>query len=844
MASPITLDAIPSNRPLRPRIGLSLKILMPALAVSIIAAMVLYGWFGQKFAQQGVEDLRSRLQVFTSTQAVELAEAIWTFDQRTIDRLFRSYACNRELFQANLFDAKGDILAQVQGIRPKGSFQTLVCEEKIVRKSVDETYEIGRLEVTYHDESIRQNLANRRVADLMTLSALILLLALAIGLAVHIQIGMPLHRLRESLKRNAAKGLREPLVWSSRDEIGDVLTAYNTLLTEVDRQTHHLVTINAALEMENNQRKRAEERLMLTAKAIENSHEGIVITDKKGMILHVNPSFTNITGYTAEEVVGRKTNVLSSGRYPKEFYREMRKELHEQGRWAGEIWNRRKNGTTYPQWLTISAVLNQESEATHYVGVFHDITEYKQQQEAIEFHAYHDPLTGLPNRLLFEDRLHMAIAQAQRHEHKLALLFLDLDNFKNINDSLGHAAGDMLLKELASRLGGVLRSEDTLSRQGGDEFTIILSKVASGEEAAQVSRRILEVLGRPFRYQETELHSSASIGIAIYPNDGPAPGELVKNADLAMYKAKQLGRNNCQFFAREMDNVAQRRFSLEARLRKAIEHQEFELYYQQITGVRSNRITGCEALIRWRQGDTIVSPAEFIPLAEETGLIIPIGSWVLAEACRQASCWNRERKPGLTMSVNISARQFSRPDFEEMIENAMSTYGLASGILQLELTESVLMANLDANGKRLEKLRRMGVRVVLDDFGTGYSSLLYLKRLPLDGLKIDRAFVKDIPHQADSKAIVAAIIQLAKGLNLEVVAEGVEVREQRDYLQSLGCRFYQGYLAGFPVPPKEFEKLLPAGGRTVVLLRPQEDAQRKRREDGSTNKGIAHAETL
>jgi len=571
-------DPVPTDHPAKLRVGLSVKVLIPALGVSIIAAIVLYGWFGQKLAHQSIEDLGSRLQVFTSTQAAEMAEAIWTFDQGTIDRLFRSYTCNRDLLQARLFDSKGDILAQVQGSSPVGAYQVFSSEQKITRRSGDEVYEIGRLEVVYHDGSIRGNLAEQRIADLMTMSALIFFLAVAIGFAIHIQIGMPLRRLRESLNRNAAHGLHEPLTWSRGDEIGDVVASYNGLLSEGRRQTRHLEQINAALEVENSQRRQAEERFKLAAKAIENSHEGIIITDKAGIILHVNPSFTSITGYDAEEVEGRKTTVLSSGRNSEEFYREMIERLVKQGRWAGEIWSRRKDGLNYPQWLTISAVLNKAGQTTHYVGVFHDITEYKQQQEAIEYQAYHDPLTGLPNRLLFDDRLRMAVAQAQRHGYKLALLFLDLDNFKHINDSLGHTVGDMLLKELSARLAGALRTEDTLSRIGGDEFTIVLPRITCREEAVQVSQRIQEVLRHPFIHQGVELFSSASIGIAIHPNDGTNPEELIRNADLAMYRAKHLGRNNCQFFTTKMDSPAQLRFSLKIERRNGIGCEEFEQY--------------------------------------------------------------------------------------------------------------------------------------------------------------------------------------------------------------------------------------------------------------------------
>jgi diguanylate cyclase (GGDEF)-like protein/PAS domain S-box-containing protein len=571
-------------------------------------------------------------------------------------------------------------------------------------------------------------------------------------------------------------------------------------------------------------RKHAEERLKLAATVFEYSIEGIVITDPVGTILSVNPGFTAITGYPPEEVLGKNPRVLKSDRHPPEFYQAMWRQIATAGSWSGEIWNRRKNGEAYPEWLTISAIRNERGEISHYVSIFHDITEIKRQQEAIEFQAHHDALTGLPNRVLFADRLDMALAQIGRSGAKLAVLFLDLDNFKHINDSLGHAVGDLVLQELARRLKKVLRAVDTISRQGGDEFIAILPEIHASEYAGVAAQRILESLHHPFRPQDHELYATASIGIAIAPDDGAAPGDLIKNADLAMYRAKELGRNNYQFFAQGMDTLAHHRLSLESRLRKALDREEFELHYQPVIDLATGGIAGAEALVRWRYGNKLIAPNEFIPLSEETGLILGLGAWVLATACRQAKAWRDLGYRDLAMAVNISSRQFSQADFVDRIDSVLTSTGLPPEALLLEITESVLMANIDIASEQMRRLKDMGVKIMLDDFGTGYSSLAYLKRLPLDGLKIDRSFVMDIHRSADSKAIADAVISLARALELGVVAEGVETLEQLDYLREHVRGHIQGFYASPPVTPESFEKLLAVG----FLIQPNPAASPER----------------
>jgi len=562
-------------------------------------------------------------------------------------------------------------------------------------------------------------------------------------------------------------------------------------------------------------RKRAEEELVFAAKVFEHSIEGIVVTDKDGKILRVNPAFSLITGYTPEEAIGQNPRVLKSDRHDVAFYQKMWEQLGREGQWSGEIWNRRKSGEVYPEWLTINAVRNPYGQITNYVSIFHDITELKRQQEALEHQAQHDALTGLPNRVLFNDRLEMALARMRRKKTRLALLFLDLDHFKNINDGFGHAAGDNLLVELSQRLQGHLRIGDTLARQGGDEFLVLLPEIESVEDAGLIATRLLESLHAPFFHGDIEYFVTASIGVTIAPDDGSAVDVLVKNADMAMYRAKNLGRNSYQFFTPELDAQAHRRLFLEAKLRKGIELGEFELHYQPQVHCGTGAVVGAEALIRWRHEGALISPAEFIPLAEESGLILPLGEWVLRTAARQIKGW-QDAGFHLDVSVNVSSRQFAGQALPQLLRDVLSTTGLRAGRIYFEITESILMDDIVRAQRILEELRPMGGKFYLDDFGTGYSSLSYLKRLPLDGLKIDRSFIRDLDADADSRAIAAAIVSLAETLNLAVVAEGVETEAQLAILQAMSdTMIIQGYLASPPVPADRFAALL-EGGRGLL----------------------------
>ncbi|HET7775229.1 MAG TPA: EAL domain-containing protein [Azospira sp.] len=550
------------------------------------------------------------------------------------------------------------------------------------------------------------------------------------------------------------------------------------------------------------QHRRAEERLLLAEKVFANSPEAIMICDQANRIISVNRAFCDITGYEQEEVLGQDPRILSSGRHDKDFYGQMWHTLRETGAWAGEIWDRRKNGEVYPKWMTINAVHDAQSGAlTHYITLFSDITERKETEARIHHLAHHDPLTGLPNRFTLEARLEQSLADARRHGNKVAVMFMDLDRFKTINDSLGHAVGDSLLMEIAHRLRAAVRESDTVARLGGDEFVVVLPDVEGANDAAHVAGKIIEEVARDLKVGAHELHTSASIGISLYPDDGETVPAVMQNADTAMYHAKAIGRNNFQFFAAAMNRAATERLELERKLRQAMTNQEFELHFQPQFALAADRITGVEALLRWRHPeDGLIPPDRFIPIAEETGLIVGIGDWVLVAACRQLKTWLVAGLPPLRMAVNLSTRQLRHQEFPQRVAAILEETSVPAVLLELEITESGVMEHPEEAIQTLHALNDMGVTLAIDDFGTGYSSLSYLKLFPIDRLKIDRSFVRDIERDPDDAAIARGTIALAHSLGLEVVAEGVETAAQLDMLATDGCDEVQGYFFSRPLP--------------------------------------------
>jgi diguanylate cyclase (GGDEF)-like protein/PAS domain S-box-containing protein len=562
------------------------------------------------------------------------------------------------------------------------------------------------------------------------------------------------------------------------------------------------------------ERKQAEERLRQSAVVFESTAEGVMITDADKNIIAVNKAFTEITGFEPEEAIGSTPKILRSERQDEAFYLSMWRDIVHTGRWQGEIWNRRKSGEIHPEWMTISVVRDSNGRVVNYVGVFSDITAIKRSQEQLNHLAHHDPLTDLPNRLLFSARLTHAIEHAKRNDRRVALLYLDLDRFKNVNDTLGHPVGDQLLQMVAWRMRDHLRECDTVARLGGDEFVVTLDDVDDGADATVVAQKLLDVFMEPFVVADNELHLGASIGIAVFPQDGHDMATLLKNADAAMYLAKEQGRNTYRFYTTELSAEAEERFHLESGLRHALEREEFALYYQPQVDMVTRRVIGAEALLRWHHPELgLVAPDRFIPLAEDTGLILPIGEWVLQEACRQFVAWQAEGVPLERISVNLSGVQVQRGNLVATVQKNLVDSGIDPRRLELEITESQIMQHPEQAAVILDGLQELGVELAIDDFGTGYSSLSYLKRFPLDNLKVDKSFVHDIPHDPNDAAIVRAVIALSENLQLRVTAEGVETEAQRDFLLAHGCRQAQGWLFGRPVPAQEFAATFGAATR-------------------------------
>jgi diguanylate cyclase (GGDEF)-like protein/PAS domain S-box-containing protein len=546
------------------------------------------------------------------------------------------------------------------------------------------------------------------------------------------------------------------------------------------------------------ERKLAEEKLRLSATVLEHIADGVMVVDAYGRIVAINPAFSQITGYTESEALGQDSSITRSARHDEAFYQRLWEDLIESGFWRGEIWNMRKNGEVYLEWLTASAVRDNAGLITHYVAVFSDITKVRESQDQLDHMAHHDPLTALPNRLLFHHRLQHALPRAARNAEQLALLFIDLDRFKNVNDTLGHHVGDELLKQVACALGGQLREGDTLARLGGDEFIVLLENVGGQAGAGHVAEKLVAMFEQPFIVSDYELFVTGSVGISVYPNDATDLNMLIRNADIAMYQAKARGRNGYQFYAPSMTGEGVERLRLEAMLRRAIEKDEIFLNYQPQVEIDSGRLIGVEALVRWDHPELgLVPPARFIPLAEDTGFINQLGKWVLYEACRQMMRWQEAGLEVPKIAVNLSVKQFERGSIVSMVADILKETGLAPERLQLEVTESVIMNTGDALGF-INDLHAIGVGLAIDDFGTGYSSLAYLKQLPVQTLKIDRSFIKDISTDANDEAIAIAIIQLGKSLNLAVIAEGVETQDQADFLLRHGCRQAQGFFYSRP----------------------------------------------
>ena len=557
------------------------------------------------------------------------------------------------------------------------------------------------------------------------------------------------------------------------------------------------------------ERKLHDTQLSTLSSVMEQTADIIIVTDTAGKIEYVNPSFEKITGYSYLEAIDNTPSLLASGKHKPEFYRHLWNTITAGDSYSNIFINRRKDGSLFYEEQTITPIKDHAGKITHFVSTGKDISERIQVQERLQHMAHHDALTDLPNRNLFLDRLQQSLTRARWHDRLVAVMFLDLDRFKNINDTLGHTVGDQLLLQLSERLSNSVRDGDTIGRFGGDEFAILLDDINSDSHISLLAEKLLDTLKKPFKINKHELFVTASIGISIFPNDGEDSDTLLRNADVAMYRAKDLGKNNYQFYSDDLSARIFERMTLESHLRHALERNEFVLYYQPQIDTRTQKIMGVEALLRWKHPEFgLVTPNNIVPLMEETGLIEKVGHWALETACRQARKWHDAGWTYLHLSVNISSRQFNDPDFISLVHDIISTTGINPEYLELELTESMLIRNASATINALNTLSSLGVRFAIDDFGTGYSSLSYLRRFPIDTIKIDRSFIHDVTDNPDDAAIASAIIVMGQNLSLNVIAEGVENQQQLEFLSSRNCHYLQGNLFSRPLPAEEFSTLL------------------------------------
>lgn len=594
--------------------------------------------------------------------------------------------------------------------------------------------------------------------------------------------------------------------------VGESMEVLHSSLDELDRVTAETHSVNKELRSEVRQRREAEARLQLSAKVFDSSLNAIMITDAKGVIEQVNPAFTRITGFSANEAIGKNPKLLKSEQHDASFYKDLWRELTSEGHWEGEIWDRRKDGEIFPVWQSISSIRDRSGNISNYIGTFSDISEQKLSADRIYRLAHYDILTDLPNRVLYNELCQHALDRARRDEELMAVLFLDLDRFKHINDSLGHPAGDQVLKEVAGLLRNSVRDEDTVARLGGDEFVITIEQVKEVTDVERVAAKLLDAFKSPLKIEDHELVIGASIGISVFPRDGKDVATLIKQADTAMYRAKARGRNNFQFFSAKFSEHALERMTIEQELRQALERDEFILHYQPQYDLNTGALIGAEALVRWQHPKKgMIPPDTFIPIAEESGLILGLGQWVLMTACRQAVLWQASGSGLPLVSVNLSGLQLQRGDLIAMVQEVLETTGLLPACLELEILETYIMRQVEEDMNTLEALRGIGVRLAIDDFGTGQSSLGYLKRLPVGKLKIDRSFIMDIPDDKNDMAITQAILALAKSMQLTVVAEGVENKAQADFLRAHGCDQVQGYFYSPPLDTKAFEERLLLG---------------------------------
>lgn len=682
---------------------------------------------------------------------------------------------------------------------------------------------IARVYVHADLDSVYEQVANYLVilASVLVISGL---LALLVWTRMARQLARPLNSLVGIVDQvTRTKDYSARVTVSSDDELGTLITGFNEMLSQikdrdaqlrehqqylerqVDERTAELQRANRHLKGEVLERRRAEGEMRKLSSAVTQAAEPVMITDTRGVIEFVNPAFEEMTGYTAEEAVGQTPSILRSDQHDREFFSDLWRTIQAGEVFEGVLVNRRKDGSNYHEELIIAPLKDDEGEITHFIATGKDISERIRAQQQLQQLAHHDNITGLPNRVLLMDRLDRTLTRARRNESGFAVMFLDLDGFKAINDTLGHHVGDEMLKIVGHRLQDAVRAEDTVARMGGDEFAMILEDVTDPQDAHSVANKVLEKLAQPIELENKPLYVTGSIGICVYPQDGDSVAELLRRADSAMYAAKRDGKNTSRFYNRAEDKADAARLELEHQLRRAAEHEDFLLFYQPQVEIQTGQLMGVEALLRFRHPELgLLDPSQFLDVLEDTGLIMKVGNWALKEACSQAVRWRDQGLPMLRMSVNLSALQFAQGDLVHTVKAVLDATGVDPRVLHLEITESMLVESVETSARKLRELDAIGVKVSVDDFGVGYSSLNYLKRFPISKLKIDQSFTKEVTTDGDDAAIVKAIIALARNLRIDVIAEGVETEEQLDFMEAEGCDEVQGYLLSPPLSPLAF----------------------------------------
>ncbi|MDH5765909.1 MAG: EAL domain-containing protein, partial [Gammaproteobacteria bacterium] len=627
----------------------------------------------------------------------------------------------------------------------------------------------------------------KQTINMITTASLLIIFFLGLGMLLVNRVVRAIKLISNDFERIGNQDFKPSTITSPFSELSNMVKGFNRMIQEIARKQQCLNQAQIVFD---------------------NTSEGVIITDANARIVSVNNAFTNITGYSENEVIGQNPSMLQSRSHDKEFYKNMWQSINTTGCWRGEVLNRRKNGERYTELLSINSFKDEQGNVIQYVGVITDISSIKDTEHKLKHLAHHDPLTGLPNRLLCNARLEHELQLARRQNHMVVVMFIDLDMFKTINDSLGHILGDELLRKVTERISQYIRDEDTIARLGGDEFVLILGSINNRVDATNFAKNLLSLFSSSFNISGHEVFISASVGIALYPDHGNNVDSLLRNADAAMYRAKAEGRNNFQYYTVDLTNKAFERMSQETYLRHALNNNELILHYQPQYSLKTGKMIAVEALIRWLHPELgLVYPDKFISVAEETGLIVPIGEWIIETACRQLNLWGKSAHPSLRMAINLSARQFWKPGLTHVIKNALDNNHLDADRLDLEMTESVIMRDTDITIDTLNCLHSMGVELSIDDFGTGYSSLSYLKRFPINRLKIDRSFVSDITTDKNDADMIHSIIALGHCMKLKVLAEGVETKEQLTFLKQYGCDEVQGYYYSRPLPADELEQL-------------------------------------